>query len=191
VGGIDASYSGVDKLINAVRHLNTNGIQVKLILGGPIYGGFNKDFNKLVKENADFVKYIGIVPYKKLPSILAGFDCIVAPYQETTKGIKYGYAVKMFEAMAVGVPVIITNIFEGGRIIENYQCGLLLEPPATVKQIAEKIKQLVLNPTLCQELGQNGRRAFESKFNWRISEVTLLQIYSELLKTLKEMNNEV
>lgn len=182
IGGIDAFYSGVDKLINAISYLNNKEIQVKLILGGPICGGYEKIFYKLLSDNFEFVKYIGIVPYKKLSSVIAGFDCIVAPYQETTKGIKYGYAVKMFEAMAVGIPVIITDMFEVGEIINNYNCGILIKRPATVDKIAEKIKQLVLNPRLCKELGENGRRAYESKFNWNIAENTLFQVYYQLLK---------
>ena len=182
VGGIDASYSGVDKLIAAISYLNTKKIQVKLTIGGPIYGDYEKVFNKLLSENSEFVRYIGIVPYKKLSSIIAGFDCIVAPNQETAMGTKYGYTVKMFEAMAVGIPIIITDILEVGEIINNYNCGILIKHPATADKIAEKIRQLVLNPRLCKELGENGRRAYETTFNWNIAENTLFQVYSQLLK---------
>jgi glycosyltransferase involved in cell wall biosynthesis len=181
IGGIDGYLYGIDLLIKAVRYLNNVGVQVKLVLGGPIYAGYDKEFHKLVSRNADCVKYIGVVPYEKVPSVLKGFSCVVNPTQDTLMGSNYGYSVKMFEAMAVGIPIIKTTGWESSKILEKYQCGLLLDYPVTVAKIVGRIKQLIFDPQLCRKLGENGRRAYKTKFNWKVSEETLLKIYGQFL----------
>ena len=36
------------------------------------------------------------------------------------------------------------------------------------------------NPQIAQQMGQNGRTAFEKKYNWQIEEKKLIKLYNEL-----------
>jgi len=181
IGSIDAYKSGVDILIEATRIIYDEGIPARLILGGPINGIFEKEFKELLLKNIDCIEYIGIVHYKDLPLIITSFDCVVAPYQKTSIGEKYGYSVKMFEAMALGVPIIISNMFETSKVLDNYQCGIVISPPVTAEKISEKLKQIIFNPIFRSKLGMNGKKAFKEKYSWEVSEKKLIKIYNDLL----------
>lgn len=88
--------------------------------------------------------------------------------------------VKMFEYMSAGVPVIASNFSLWREIVEGNNCGLCVDPlnPAA---IAEAIDYLVNNPQEAEQMGRNGQKAVEERYNWAIEEQKLLKLYRELL----------
>lgn len=88
--------------------------------------------------------------------------------------------VKMFEYMAAGLPVIASNFPLWRRIIERNKCGISVDP-LNPKEIANAIDQLVTNPKLAEEMGRNGCRAVEEKYNWRNEEKKLFNLYGNLI----------
>lgn len=87
---------------------------------------------------------------------------------------------KMFEYMSAGVPVIASHFPLWKDIIEGNQCGLCVDP-LDPQAIAGAIDYLVLNPAKAEQMGRNGQRAVEQKYNWTIEEAKLLAFYKELL----------
>ena len=89
---------------------------------------------------------------------------------------------KMFEYMSAGLPVIASNFPLWREIIEGSACGICvdpLDPPA----IAAAIDRLVDNPDLARQMGENGRRAVQERYNWGQEEKKLLALYESLLGT--------
>lgn len=84
--------------------------------------------------------------------------------------------VKMFEYMAGGVPVIASNFPLWKQIIEGNQCGLCVDP-LDPKAIAEAIDYLVTHPEEAEQMGRNGQRAVQEKYNWGGEEQKLLEFY--------------
>ncbi|OKY73764.1 MAG: glycosyl transferase [Desulfobulbaceae bacterium DB1] len=84
--------------------------------------------------------------------------------------------VKMFEYMSAGVPVIASNFPLWREIVEGNDCGLCVDPlnPA---QIAEAIDFLVNNPERAEQMGRNGQKAVQARYNWGIEEQKLLRFY--------------
>ena len=89
--------------------------------------------------------------------------------------------VKLFEYMAVGLPVIASNFPLWKEIIEGNKCGLTVDP-LDPKEIAQAIEYLLEHPEERKRMGENGRRAVEEKYNWEIEGQKLLKLYEELLK---------
>lgn len=87
--------------------------------------------------------------------------------------------VKMFEYMAAGIPVIASNFPLWREIIEGNTCGLCVDPldPAA---IAKAIDYLVTHPKEAEQMGRNGQRAVQEKYNWCIEEKKLLSLYENL-----------
>jgi glycosyltransferase involved in cell wall biosynthesis len=90
--------------------------------------------------------------------------------------------VKMFEYMSAGIPVIASHFPLWRDIIEGNDCGLCVDP-MNPQAIAEAIDFLVNNPKRARQMGENGYKAVQEKYNWGIEEQKLFSIYASLIKT--------
>lgn len=91
---------------------------------------------------------------------------------------------KMFEYMSAGIPVIASDFPLWREIIEGSNCGVCVNPldPAAIGQA---IDHLVTHPELAAELGRNGQRAVNERYNWDQEASRLLAFYSTLLSAGK------
>jgi glycosyltransferase involved in cell wall biosynthesis len=86
---------------------------------------------------------------------------------------------KLFEYMALGLPVVASD-FPGWRaIVESSRCGLLVDP-LDADAIAEAICYLLRHPDMAETMGRNGRQAVRSRFAWESEAGRLLALYAEL-----------
>lgn len=83
---------------------------------------------------------------------------------------------KMFEYMSAGLPVIASNFPLWKEIIEGNQCGICVNP-LEPKEIAAAIDWLTQNPEAAEQMGKNGRKAVEEKYNWQNEEEKLINLY--------------
>ena len=88
--------------------------------------------------------------------------------------------IKMFEYMSAGIPVIASSFDLWKEIIEESQSGICVDPmnPA---EIASAIDYLVSHPDEAQKMGENGRRAVLSHYNWTQEEAKLLEFYKQIM----------
>jgi glycosyltransferase involved in cell wall biosynthesis len=88
--------------------------------------------------------------------------------------------VKMFEYMAAGLPVIASRFPLWQDIVEGNGCGVCVDPgdPAA---IAAAIDHFCRHPDIAQRMGENGRRAVLSRYNWRSEAAKLVAYYDRLL----------
>ena len=99
--------------------------------------------------------------------------------------------IKMFEYMAAGIPVIASNFPLWESIVARHQCGLCVDPD-DVNAIAGAIVRLTSAPNEAKAMGENGRLAALTIYNWRAEETKLIAFYAELLAESPEvMNKEV
>jgi len=79
-----------------------------------------------------------------------------------------GTNIKMFDFMAMGLPVVTTAV--GARGIEYAGAPPFVLAPDEPAGFADAIRQLRLDPVLCSRIGQAGRRCVEDGYAWeRIS----------------------
>ena len=86
------------------------------------------------------------------------------------------YPIKLFEYMSAGIPVIASNFPLWRKIIENAECGLLVDP-FMPEDIAAAIEYLLENPEKAQYMGENGRKAVINQYNWSNEEKKLVSLY--------------
>jgi len=92
--------------------------------------------------------------------ILAGTDVFVLP------SFREGMPRSIIEAMAMGLPVIASNI--GGcreEVVDN-ETGILV-PPHDIESLASAIMKLYKNSKLRERMGSNGRKRAEQMFDER------------------------
>jgi glycosyltransferase involved in cell wall biosynthesis len=88
---------------------------------------------------------------------------------------------KFFEYMAMGLPIIASSFPLWQKIVENegYPIGLCIDP-CDPMFIAEAIKWILDNPNDAAEMGLNGRKAVEKKYNFEKERSFLCQLYNTL-----------
>lgn len=87
---------------------------------------------------------------------------------------------KMFEYMSSGIPVIASNFPLWREIIEGSQCGLCVDPQDP-QAIAKAIDYLVSNPEKAEQMGRNGQKAVNERYNWDQEGSKLIAFYSSIL----------
>jgi glycosyltransferase involved in cell wall biosynthesis len=90
--------------------------------------------------------------------------------------------VKMFEYMSAGIPVIASDFPLWRSIIESNGCGLMVDP-LKPDGIAKAIDKLVSAPDMARQMGENGSKAVEERYNWQIEEQKLLAFYETILSS--------
>lgn len=171
---------GYKTLIPLCNYLVQSGIPFKiLIVGG---GPFKKSFEKMIAENG-LEKYFvmtGEVDHQNIPSFLEKIDVGLILF----KPVRYNNIIatpnKLFEYMAFKIPIVASNLPEIKKILEETKSGILVDP-TNVKEIADSILYLFKNPEIAEEMGSNGKKAFETKYNWDNQGNELLKVYEEIL----------
>jgi glycosyltransferase involved in cell wall biosynthesis len=90
------------------------------------------------------------------------------------------YPTKLFEYMALGIPVITSNFPLYRTIIEEERCGICVDP-LRVEDIAQAILYLIRNPIDARNMGESGKHAVEKKYNWNIEKEKLIMFYDKVL----------
>ena len=105
--------------------------------------------------------------------VLAGSDIFVLPsYSEN-----FGMAV--VEAMACGLPVVISNKVGIYREVEENKAGIVVDPNA--ESLYKGIKLLLENPELKKEIAVNGRKLVEEYYDIDKVAERMIEAYEEIL----------
>jgi glycosyltransferase involved in cell wall biosynthesis len=92
------------------------------------------------------------------------------------------YPTKLFEYMALGLPVITSDFPLYRSVVSTHSCGFCLSPDSS-EQLAAALIYLVEHPAEAEIMGKNGRKAVEDVYNWETERLKLLNLYSQILKT--------
>jgi glycosyltransferase involved in cell wall biosynthesis len=91
----------------------------------------------------------------------------------------FGSAIKIFNYMRYGLPVVTVDVPETRRIILDSECGIVVRN-RTVESLAEALSFLIDNPDIRQRMGENGKKAIIEEYSWEAMEKKLLRVYDEL-----------
>jgi len=120
------------------------------------------------------------VPYDEMPNVLREADLglsILLPEPRYVAAVP----VKLFDYMAAGLPTVASNFPYVARIINEADCGILVDPLAPAEMIAATIAGLWNEPTTAIRMGENGRQAILDRYNWESLIEKLAGLYQSLL----------
>jgi glycosyltransferase involved in cell wall biosynthesis len=89
------------------------------------------------------------------------------------------YPTKIFEYMALGLPVIASDFPLYRGIVEDDGVGVCIDP-LNVELIADTIQRLLTDSETAAALGVQGRQVAAEKYNWDTEAGKLLALYAEL-----------
>jgi glycosyltransferase involved in cell wall biosynthesis len=174
IGGI-SEIRGIKEVILALSF--TQNVRLNLA------GSFSeKIFEEKIKkyESWSKVNTLGFLNRQQVNEVLAKSRAGIVTLYPVTNYIT-SLPVKMFEYMSVGLPVIASNFSLWREIIEGNECGICVDP-LNPKAIGDAIQYLIDNPQEAEQMGKNGRKAVEQKYNWSMEEKKLLTLYKDLLQ---------
>lgn len=123
-----------------------------------------------LRENVTFA---GFVTGESKELVLQGSDFFVLP------SFAENFAIAVAEAMAAGLPVIITPEVQIAPEVGTANAGLVVE--GEVKPVADAIATLLTSPQLRQELGNNGKRLVETRYSWEAIAGDLISVYQKAI----------
>jgi len=129
-------------------------IRLLIVGDGPLRKHLETATRQLMLDHA--VVFTGI--RQDVFSLLQTSDILVLPSQD-----REGLGVALIEAMAVGLPVIGTDLGGIPEVIEDGENGFLVSPGSS-EQLAEALKKLVNDQALRTVMGHRGRQMYEEKF---------------------------
>lgn len=86
---------------------------------------------------------------------------------------------KVYEYMAMKLPVIITDYPYAAEVLRSYKFGIAVDA-FNVDQISKAILYLKEHPTEAEKMGTAGRKAVQERYNWNIEEKTLCSLYESI-----------
>jgi len=166
----------IETLIKAAPTVLKEIPEAKFIIAGK--GSQEENLKNLVKNLGldKAIKFMGIVPQDKLPETLGQSDIYVS-----TSLSDAGIASSTAEAMACGLPCIITDFGDNKKWVEHEKNGFLM-PLKDFNFIAEKIIYLLKNPVESRRMGQNARKVIEEKNNYYREMEKMEKLYEKVVK---------
>jgi spore coat protein SA len=154
-----------------------------ILVGGTEYGRgrtkretpFFKDLQQQIGRARGRVMLTGFIPPSRMPDAYLLGDVFVGPAQ-----IEEGLGLVFLEAAAAGLPVIATAMGGIPEVVRDGETGLLLKQKDDVRELAEKILDLLRQHALRKRLGQQGREWVLNNFSWERIAGDLEKVYDEV-----------
>jgi glycosyltransferase involved in cell wall biosynthesis len=125
------------------------------------------------------VRWHGFVPHDEGYRVLARCRIGLAVLADIPN-YRESLPTKIFEYMALGLPVIASNFPLYRRVVEEEHVGICVNP-ADPAALASAIGQLLDDPQRAAAMGARGREAVRQRYRWGKEESKLLRLYEELL----------
>ena len=177
IGGKILKERCLDMIISAVGKLD--GVEL-CIRGHCGETDYKHQILQLGQKFDNIDMYLDGVPYEEIVKGTLSADLTIALYDPGIPNNRYASPNKLFEAMASKIPIIVNENTSMADIVLKEKCGMVI-PYGDEEALIWAISRLRDDLNLQKKLGNNGRKAFENKYNWAIMENRLNSIYNQVL----------
>jgi glycosyltransferase involved in cell wall biosynthesis len=109
---------------------------------------------------------VGRIPYAEVPGIIAGSLCALVPISDPGGRSQTGLApIKLFEALACGKPVIVSDLPGLAEPVETAGCGKVF-PSGNSEALATAVADLAAFPETADEMGRRGLQWVLAAHSW-------------------------
>jgi glycosyltransferase involved in cell wall biosynthesis len=170
------AHEGIGTLLEAVKILRDRGVPARaLIVGdGPERGALQRCAAEL---GLDAI-FTGRVPMAEVRSYHAVLDAFVVP-RTPDRVCQLVTPLKPVEAMASGLPVVVSGVQALGEIITDGVTGMWF-PPGDARALADRLQLLAGDPDLRRSLGENARAWVAKDRTWEHNAARYRDAYARL-----------
>lgn len=164
---------GLAALVEAARALD----DVAVLMAG---GGTAADDVARLAAGEPRVENHGSFSYAQLPGYYERCDAVYAVYEAGIGNVRTLFPVKVMEAMACALPVVVAKGTWAGDYVERESVGFAV-PPQDVAALTSVLASLRDDPETCARMGARGRSIVEGGLRWDAVAARLLNVYEGLL----------
>jgi glycosyltransferase involved in cell wall biosynthesis len=125
--------------------------------------------------------YLGRIPYALVPGLLAGSLAGIVAKNALGGRESTGLApLKMYEALACGVPAIVSDFPGQADLVREGGCGIVI-PPESPADLAKAVAFLHDHPEKRLEMGKKGRALVESAHSWDARAAATAEVLERVL----------
>ena len=170
--GTPRGHKGVDDLAAAVARLGRPDVVLALVGADP-----DEAAARRLCAACPGVRVVGQVPFDAIPGFLEAADVVAVPQRDTpdTRG---QVPAKLFDALALGRPIVSTRVSMIPEVIEG--CGVVV-PPGDVDALAQAIARLLDDPAEAAALGRRARARAVERYSFAAARATLFPLVERVL----------
>ncbi len=160
-----STWQRLDLLIEALAELRSEGVDINLVVvgEGPMRVAW-EEFSRSLGQ-ADYIRFLGRVPWTEVPAYIAGFDLGYAGAVPLSSGSMYLSPLKLYEYMAMAKPVIASAYEDARTVIRAGETGYLFQPED--KQDLKRALRTALNTRESwPEIGKKARIEVVNRHSW-------------------------
>ncbi|HKG55905.1 MAG TPA: glycosyltransferase family 4 protein [Candidatus Limnocylindrales bacterium] len=159
--GALASWQGIDVALAAVGS-DAWPPGVGLVIVGD---GRERDAVVAAASKDTRIRWLGTVPYAESAVIVARSVASLVPKAQGSSS-RFGLSpLKLYEGMAAGVPVIVSDVGGLGDVVTAHECGIVV-PAGDADALAAAVARLDADPASAAAMGTRGRAAAVAQYSW-------------------------
>lgn len=153
---------GLDTIVRALAKLDQRGWHTVYRLIGD--GSDAEDIHRLARSLAISIEHHRQVPHTDIARFLRDADVFVLGCRVAGDGDRDGVPNAILEAMAAGVPVVVTNAGGVADAVRHRETGMLVSDhdPSSV---ADAIEAVIADPVLRARISRGAREEIEARFD--------------------------
>jgi glycosyltransferase involved in cell wall biosynthesis len=154
---------------------------VNLVIGGFGSAEFERELMAHTQGSGSITFLGKVSPYAKTLEVLSRSDALFALYDPAVPNHRFSSPNKVFEAMMLGKPIIVTRNTSMDRLVDEHGCGLTVDYGNTTQ-----LKEAIMYLREARDRGddryrRNGRNAYLTCFHPDILKTRLLTLYCNIL----------
>ncbi len=169
-----AKSRGCFQLVDAFQEIEN--AHCVFLGGGPLKSQLQTEVSKLNLE--DRVHFLDSVPNERLLSFTKDATIGVSLLEDSCLNHRFALPNKLFEYLNASLPVLVSELPEMSKIVENYDIGRTVDSKSS-HAIARAINSMLANPAQLNQMSLNTSK-FRSEMNWEDSANKFRKAYASL-----------
>lgn len=166
------SGSRLIKEILEEYHQHTN---IKMTFAGTgQYAKLCRELDAMYKQ----FNYVGVIPYSKVLELEGKSKVISAIYDPSIRNHKLCAPNKFYEALALGVPIIVCKGTGIDLIVKSQHIGDVINYNAD--SFYQSLEKLIMDDEKSKRIGKRAREIYEKRYKWKYMKEKLIKLYRDL-----------
>ncbi len=174
-------WQGLDLLLEALARIRRegHGVEATIVGDGPALPHLRRLSARLDLEGA--VRFVGAVPWSEIPGYLSEFDVAYSGQKTMAVGRMYHSPLKLYEYMAMGLPILAAAHDDAAVLAGGGSRGLLFRPD-DVEDLIVRLREVVGRRDELAGMGRAARTFVLEHHTWDVRVTRMVKGIREILR---------